>query len=241
MRKKQYSAILFDFDDTLVSYAAGQRYGLQKAFSTFGIPLKEKFFQIYREENEKLWRLAEKGEISSEELRVKRFELLLERGGIREIEGVKPDLSPTGLCEAYLKNFSKHVEFEPGAEETLRDISGREELKRGLVTNGFTDTQRERLSRAGLADYFHGVFISDEIGVKKPDPEIFRAALEGLGDPAPEEVLIVGDNLISDIMGGKQSGLSTCWYNPSGAEEADEYRKYIDLEIRHLLEILNIL
>lgn len=241
MKKKNYRAVLFDFDDTLVSYAACQRYGLEKAFSAFSIPPKEEYFHIYREENERLWRLAEKGEISSEELRVKRFELLLERGGVREIPGVSELLSPEGLCQVYLENFSKHLEFEAGAEELLKEIAQRDNLTRGLITNGFKDTQRERLSRAGLEYYFHGVFISDEIGMKKPAPEIFRAAQEGLGNPDSGEVLMVGDNLISDMMGGKQSGLTTCWYNPSGKDGADEYHDFIDFEIRHLKEILTIL
>lgn len=241
MSTKQYRAILFDFDDTLVSYDAGQRYGLEKAFSAFGIPPKEEFFRIYREENEKLWRLAEKGEISSEELRARRFELLLERGGIKAIAGVHKDLSSEALCEVYLENFSKSVEFEPGAEEVLREIAQRDGLRRGLITNGFTDTQRERLSRAGLAHYFHGIFISDEIGVKKPDPKIFQAALEGLGGPPPEEVLIVGDNLLSDIIGGKRAGITTCWYNPAGSLEAGAEHIFVDFEIGHLREIMHIL
>ena len=107
-----------------------------------------------------------------------------------------------------------------------------------LITNGIPDVQRPRIRRSGLDRLFPVVVISGEEGVAKPAPEIFDIALERMGDPAPEEVLLVGDSLSSDVRGGVDYGLDTCWYNPTALErgEGPEPR----YEIRRLHELREI-
>lgn len=222
--------LLFDFDDTLISYDASEAYGLQKALEEYGITPEARLFDIYREENRKLWRLIESGDITSDELRVRRFELLIEKGGITT------DVPAVVFSKTYLNYFSESKQLEDGARELLEYLHGHPQFKKAIITNGFTDTQRKRLSVAELEHYFDNIFISDELGAKKPDPLIFERVMERLGNPSPEAVLIIGDNLVSDIMGGKQYGLRTCWYNPKRIE-AGEYSQFIDYHIQHLSEL----
>ena len=226
--------LLFDFDDTLISYDASETYGLRKALEEFGIVPEARLFDIYREENRKLWRLIESGEITSDELRVRRFEKLIEIGGITT------DVAAGVFSETYLKHFSESQQLEDGARELLEYLHRHPQFTKAIITNGFKDTQRTRLGVTEVEHYFDHIFISDELGAKKPDPLIFERAMERLGNPSPDTVLIIGDNLISDIMGGKQYGLRTCWYNPKQLD-AGEYSQYIDYHIQHLNELPGLL
>jgi 2-haloacid dehalogenase len=127
-------------------------------------------------------------------------------------------------------------ELEDGAVQLLQWLGRNPRLKMAILTNGFKDTQRRRIAVTRVEEFFDELFISGEMGVKKPEPEIFHMSLEKLKIDDPQRVLIVGDNLVSDIMGGKNAGLMTCWYNPGG-KDPEEYRRHIDYEISHLSEI----
>ncbi len=226
--------LLFDFDDTLISYDASEAYGLQKALEEYEIQPEVRLFDIYREENRKLWRLIETGEITSDELRVRRFEMLIEKGGIIT------DIAARQFSETYLHYFSESKQLEDGAREVLEYLHTHPHLKKAIITNGFRDTQRKRLDITEVKHFFDDIFISDELGAKKPDPVIFDRVMERLGHPSPDSVLIIGDNLVSDIMGGKQYGLKTCWYNPKRVDP-DEYSQFIDFQIQHLSELPKLL
>jgi len=223
-------AILFDFDDTIINYRASEKFGLEGAFEKYGIPMRDEYVEIYREENGKLWSLIETGEITTAQLRVRRFEALLERLGFRT------GVSAERLGETYLRFFARAGELEDGAGELLEWLDWNWPGKMAIITNGFTDTQRARLKVTRIGRFFDEIFISDEMGAKKPDPLIFEKALGKLEIEDPRDALIVGDNLVSDIMGGKSSDLTTCWYNPA-LKSAGEYRRYIDFEIVHLSEL----
>jgi 5'-nucleotidase len=102
----------------------------------------------------------------------------------------------------------------PGAVSLLDSLKGKAKL--GIITNGFTALQQIRLERTGLRDYFDALVISEEVGVPKPDPRIFDYALELAGNPDRARVLMVGDTAESDIRGGMNAGLATCWLNAHG-------------------------
>ncbi|HDQ14571.1 MAG TPA: noncanonical pyrimidine nucleotidase, YjjG family [Sediminispirochaeta sp.] len=234
MSMPDIQAILFDFDDTLINYSSSEEYGLREAFQKFGIPLRSEYLDIYREENKKLWKMIETGDISTAELRIQRFEKLLDRLGF------ETGVTASRLSESYLEFFAQAGDLEEGAREILQWIHEHKELKKAIITNGFTDTQHKRIGVTQLGDFFDEIFISDEMGAKKPDPLIFEKALGILEIDSPEKVLIVGDNLVSDIMGGKRYGLLTCWYNPT-EKDPEEYRQYIDFQISHLSELSEVL
>ena len=108
---------------------------------------------------------------------------------------------------------ARHVVF-PDAEDALREL--RNKYKLGLITNGAPDLQREKIQGSGLALYFDSITISGEIGVGKPDPRIFRAALDAL-EVGPDPTVMVGNSLKRDIAGAQRVGMRAIWLNRSVA------------------------
>ncbi|GBD16660.1 Pyrimidine 5'-nucleotidase YjjG [bacterium HR26] len=108
----------------------------------------------------------------------------------------------------------------------------------GLVTNGPSQIQREKLRRLGIADLFPIVIISEEVGVAKPDPAIFRLALDRAGVP-PSQSAFIGDNPEIDIAGAQAAGLMSIWYNRQGRPWPGG--RPPDAEVRTLRELLPLL
>ena len=146
-------------------------------------------------------------------------------------------LNLTRFGAAYIQNLGQGAYLIEGAERVIKSLLGRVGLV--LITNGLKDVQRSRLARSTIGDCFSAVVISEEVGAAKPDPRIFQAAFERMGNPKKEEVLIVGDSLSSDIKGGNAYGIDTCWFNP--ARLVCDQDVEIQYEIRHLDELWDIL
>ena len=91
-----------------------------------------------------------------------------------------------------------------------------------MVTNGLSEVQRARIERLDLGRYFEAIVISAEVGAAKPGGDIFDLTFEALGNPDPAGALMIGDNLPSDIKGGIDYGIATCWYNPGGKSAPPE-------------------
>lgn len=121
--------------------------------------------------------------------------------------GTSPDRIAADLA-ARLPGF---VEPDPAVLGVLADLSGR--YRTAVVTNGSRRVQRPKVRRAGLAGAVGRVFVSGEMGVRKPDPEFFRRVLAWAG-VAPGDALIVGDHPYEDILGGQRAGLLTCAVGP---------------------------
>jgi FMN phosphatase YigB (HAD superfamily) len=123
-----------------------------------------------------------------------------------------------------------------GASGILDKLSSRYVLT--LITNGISSVQRSRLKAAGIEKYFKKIVISEEIGFKKPDKKFFDEALRQNINPLKEEILVIGDSLSSDILGGINYGLDTCWYNPEGKTNTSGITP--EYEISSLDELLKI-
>jgi len=121
-----------------------------------------------------------------------------------------------------------------GALDVCRTLSGACRLY--IVTNGIKSVQTRRFSASALKDFFSGVFISEEIGFEKPHRSYFEAVARQIEGFAPQSTLIIGDSLSSDILGGINAGLSTCWFNPEGKKAPEGLT--IDFEIAALHELL---
>ncbi len=202
-----YTTLLLDVDGTLLDFEMSQKMALEKAFEAYGYPLTEETKSIYNEINHGLWKQYERGEISRETVIYSRFGKLFERIGIDNdgiaFEDTYQDLLGSG---AYLLD---------GALELVQHLSKTYTLY--VITNGVSETQRRRLADSGLDRYMKDIFISGELGVQKPQKAYFDACLERM--PAQirkEELLVIGDTLSSDILGGINAGIDTCWYNPKG-------------------------
>lgn len=121
------------------------------------------------------------------------------------------DETPKTLNSAFLSAMADICAPLAGATELLNALRGK--VKLGIITNGFTELQQVRLERTGFRNHFDVLIISEQVGVAKPHPDIFEHALSVMGSPARERVLMVGDNPDSDILGGLNAGLQTCWIN----------------------------
>ena len=109
-----------------------------------------------------------------------------------------------------------------GAKEMLAYLSGKYSLY--VASNGYSVKQRERLKKAGMFDYFTDMFVSEETGTQKPQKEFFDYCFARMEkDLKPEEVMIIGDGLTSDMAGGNNAGIRTCWFNAYYADAGIEH------------------
>lgn len=199
--------VLFDLDDTLLDFHKAERIAIAKTFKELGIEPTEEVIQLYSKINARQWKRLETGEISREQVLVGRFEILFKELGLD-----LPSRQAKTLYENYL---SQGHYFMPGAEELLKKLQGSYRLF--ICSNGTAVVQEGRLKSAGISPYFEEIFISEEIGCNKPSPEFFRRCFERIKDFDPERCIIIGDSLSSDILGGINAGIKTCWFNPEHA------------------------
>ena len=224
-----YDWIFFDADGTLFDYDAGEAEALRGALESCGLPFEVEVGGRYSEINAAIWREFELGEISQERLKTERFERLFSELGVTA--------DAVAFSRRYLEILGRQTALLDGAEAVLRALVGRVEML--LITNGLAEVQQPRFAASSIRDCFSEIVISGEIGLAKPDRAIFDHALDRIGDPPRDRVLMVGDNLGSDILGGFNAGLDTCWYNPKGARNGHDVEP--TYEIRELREIFDIL
>lgn len=196
---KPYQWILFDADETLFRFDAFR--GLQLMFSSMNVEFTQADFEAYQAVNKLLWVDYQNGAISAQELQQRRFDDWAN----------KLDTSSQDLNSAFLAAMAEICHPLEGAVSLLNILKGKAKL--GIITNGFTELQQVRLEKTGLKNFFEMVIISEQVGVAKPDRAIFEHALEKMGYPSRETVLMVGDNPDSDIVGGLNAGFDTCWLN----------------------------
>ncbi len=199
-----YHTLLFDMDETLLDYRRSAQECLKYTCKRNHIPYNEQVVDLYHRINDQLWRALERGELSRERLRYLRFALLGEGLGI--------PVDSDACNRDYVQVMSRSGYPLPGALELCQNLSQRYDLY--LVTNGSTETQYGRLNQSGLAPYFRQMFVSQEVGAQKPSPLFFQRVFQAIGNPNPQQVLIIGDSLTSDMAGGKQAGIDTCWLAP---------------------------
>jgi 2-haloacid dehalogenase len=227
--KKHYPWLCFDADGTLFDYDHAENIALKQAFQSLHIPFEDTYLDIYGRINQQLWQALERREITPTVLQVRRFELLLET---LHLAG-----SPTQISAAYLEQLALRAELIDGAADVLHALEGA--CRFAIVTNGLQAVQRSRLAHSAIRDCISELIISEEVGAAKPKPAFFEAAFARLGHPARSDVLVIGDSLSSDMQGGVDYGLDTCWYNPAGAPRPGDLP--ITYEIAHLRELLEIL
>ena len=217
--------LLFDLDDTILDFRTAERTSIRRTFEAFSIPADEAVLRRYSEINVGCWKRLERGTMTREEVLVGRFELLFRELGIAASARAVQD-----HYEALLE--SGHY-FVPGAPELLEELYPRYELY--LISNGNLRTQEGRLKSAGISPFFKGIFISEVIGVNKPAKAFFDACFTAIPGFRREDALIVGDSLSSDILGGINAGVRTCWFNPDGMPLSGSVRP--DYEIHALGEL----
>ena len=226
---KHLPAVLLDLDDTLLDFHKAEAIALTKTLVGMGIEPKESTIKRYSQINARQWELLEEGKATREQVLTNRFEILFEELGI-ERSGYEARLSYEG-------HLAVGHYFMDGAQELLETLKGRYVLY--IVSNGTAVVQDGRIKSAGISPYFKEIFISELIGFNKPDPEFFRLCFERMEGFEKERCIIVGDSLSSDIKGGINAGINTCWYNPRGKTPREDIKP--DYEIKSLNELPKLL
>lgn len=226
----KYELLLLDADDTLFDYKKGEEFAFFKSLEEFGISYEfDSYLDQYRSINSRIWKEFERKEITAEELKTERFKRLFEATGL--------DKNPADFSNTYLKNLSYATFLIPGVDELLNELSGN--IRLAIITNGLTKVQRPRFDRSRIGHFIESYIISEEIGLQKPDPAIFKYTLDKLDHVRKESVLIVGDNINSDILGGITFGIDTCWYNPANQPVPNGiHPTYLIHDIRDIKSIL---
>lgn len=226
----KYRALFLDMDGTFLDFHAAERQAFYRAFAETGEQPDEEKYQLYSAINDQLWKAFERGEIPKDAIRRSRYTKLFERLDI-EADGTAVELD-------YERFLGEGHELIGHAEEVLSFLAERYPLY--VVTNGFASVQKNRLKLSGIERFMKQLFISEEIGYQKPQKEFFDICFSRIDPPvAPTEVLLIGDSLTSDILGAKNAGIDSCWFNPEGVENKSGIRP--DFEIRSLLTLKELL
>ncbi|MGI9595210.1 MAG: HAD-IA family hydrolase [Acidimicrobiales bacterium] len=198
-------------------------------------------FAQYRSINRALWAAVERGETTPGEVRVTRFEQFVAEADLgRPLDGSPAaadggTVDPEAMADVFTNGLADNGQLYPGVGAVLDAVAGRSRL--ALVTNGLQEVQRTRIERLGLARYFEAVVISAEVGTSKPGTEIFDIAFSALDDPARDACLMIGDSLTSDIQGGTNYGIDTCWYNPDHKSSTTVPTAVVTHEIAQLAQL----
>lgn len=229
---RRYQCLFFDLDHTLWDYETNSADTLKEMFQLFNLESRElalaDFQQKFREVNRYLWDLYDNGKIDSTEIRQNRFVLILQKLGVEDKQLARE------LSVHYLSECPKKTALVPGALEVLKHTVQHYRLT--VVTNGFDEIQRTKLTGSGLLPFFDHVVTSERAGHKKPAPEIFRFALHVNG-VTNRDVLMIGDNPLTDIAGANRAAIDSVWFNPVKQNQTCNSL----YEISHLSELHSLL
>ncbi len=196
--------LLLDLDDTILDFHKAEDIALRKTLKEFGIEPTDQVCARYSQINKEHWQRLERKELTRPQVLVGRFRMLMEELGIS---------ADAQTCSVrYTENLAIGHYFLPGAREALESLSKKYPLY--IVSNGNLPVQRGRLASANISHLLSGIFISQELGADKPDPAFFQEVFRRIKGFDPSKAIIVGDSLTSDIKGGKNAGILTCWVNP---------------------------
>jgi YjjG family noncanonical pyrimidine nucleotidase len=205
----RYTTLLFDLDHTLFDFDTSEAEAFTAALAGAGIEVTDGYHERFVTINKALWRRVEAGELSPNDVRVVRFERLFNEVGV--------GADARQVADDYLVGLGAYGNLYPGARNLLDELSNVASL--ALVSNGIGQVVRDKVARLDLDRYFDAIVISGEIGIAKPHREFFDVAFGRLGHPDKATTLMIGDSLASDIQGGNDYGIDTCWYTPD--TEAD--------------------
>lgn len=201
----KYEIILFDADETLFDFKKSEKEAFKNTMLEFGVNYDENYhFKIYQDINTAIWKEFEEGLITQKELKIDRFKRLC--------DSIKITFNAEALAKAYMKHLADCSFLFDGAINLIEELKPNYKLL--IITNGLSDVQNKRIKKSAIAHHFDSIVVSEEVNFSKPSPEIFELALANM-DYDKSKILMVGDSLTSDIQGGINFGIDTCWYNPT--------------------------
>ena len=206
-----YRYLLFDLDETLLDFKKSEAIAITEALKSFGVNATSETVELYSNINLSCWKRYEKGEITRDEIYENRVNLLGKSLGVTfDVE------SFTG---EYCALLSRQGHIYPSALDLLKRLKEKG-YKMAAGTNGSLAVQTGRLTVSGIAGFFDcGIYVSEKIGFKKPDPQFFEFILRAIGIENKSEILVIGDSLSSDIAGAVAAGLDCCFVGTKATEE----------------------
>lgn len=223
-----YSILLFDADNTLFNFDAGNRRAFSEVCRICHLPDTDELFHAYEAVNAEMWSAFDRGECTKDFLVVERFRLFLERAGLQA--------DPVQCNKIHLSTLATNTVLLPHALEVCRTLAQTHSLY--IVTNAVAAVQKARLAASDLRPYITDAFISEDAGASKPSVAYFDYVFSRIPGITRENCLLIGDSPSSDLQGANNYGIPCCWYNPRGLARPDRMR--IDYEIRDLPELLPI-
>lgn len=206
-----YKYLLFDLDDTLLDFKKAEATAISEVLENFGVTPTKEIIELYSNINLSCWKRYEKGEITRDEIYENRVNMLGERLSVC--------FNVNEFTKMYCKLLSQQGQTFPYAHVLLSELKAKG-YKMAAATNGTLVTQKGRIAASGLAEFFDlGIYISEEIGFKKPDPEFFEYILKTVGAHNKKEALVIGDSPSSDIAGAVAAGIDSCLVGKNSPEK----------------------
>lgn len=226
-----YKYLLWDIDGTILDFLAAEKAAIKTLFNKYGFgECSDEMIARYSAINVRYWQALERNEMTKPEILVGRFREFFKSEGL--------DSSKAEAFNAdYQIALGDTVVFCDDSYNLLAKLKDKYIL--AAVTNGTKVAQDKKLKRSGLDKIFDYVFISEEIGVEKPNKAFFDVVVSNMEIDNLNKALIIGDSLTSDIKGGNNAGIDTCWYNPKGS--INDKGVKVDYEISNLNEISDVL
>lgn len=218
--------LLIDADDTILDFNRSEYEAVVKLAKDYSLGDGHAIALEFKRINRRMWDMFETGQITREQIFYTRFYELFDEFGIKGKD-------VTEIGDAYRENVARSTCVIRGAKACLKRLSEEHDLY--CVTNGVTRTQKMRLKNTRLDKYFLKLFISQEIGLQKPNRDFFDYVLSDIGKTDKADVYIVGDSLSSDIQGGINAGIKTILFNRENKKITDvvpdyEVKNYRELE-----------
>lgn len=226
----KYQYLLWDIDGTVLDFHAAEEVAILSLCEKYQICCSKEQLSLYSEINGRYWEALERNEMTKQQILVGRFQEFFHEIGADESLAAR-------FNEDYQLALGDTICFQEQADEMLQKLKGDYILI--AVTNGTKVAQEKKLRLSGLDQVFDFTFISEDVGVEKPNREFFDFVFEKTQVTDVSKAIIIGDSLTSDIKGGNQAGIDTCWYNPKQLQNTKGINA--TYEITHLEEFYDIL
>lgn len=225
---KKYTTLYFDLDNTLLDFTAAEKSAISGLLKLHNLPESDAIIKKYSEINQSWWERFEKGEIKKEEIFSGRFKDFL------DFYGFSGD--PQKMASDYFELLAAGHFILDGADQVMKYIKS-QGYTVCITTNGVSRTQYRRINECGLKQYFDYVFVSEDAGHQKPEYEYFDYVMKNTPEKDKSNILVIGDSQSSDILGGINFGIDTCWLNLKG--QGNTYNS--TYEISKITDIMHIL
>lgn len=224
-KARMFEFLFLDLDETILDFHKAEYIAIGKTLAAVGIDPTDEVRARYSQINLLHWHMLERGELTRDQVLVQRFEMLLGELGVRT--------DARECARTYGELLGVGHYFLPGAEEALEKLHGKYRLY--LASNGTASVQAGRMKSANLHRFFEDIFISQEMGANKPSKDYFDRCFARIPGFEASKAMIVGDSLTSDILGGRNAGIATCWVNPKHLHGREDIRP--DYEIEGLFQL----